>query len=37
MQDTADTENGGILDMHHDGNYEELSSMDNSLQRYNEN
>jgi hypothetical protein len=36
MPDKADSEND-ILEMHHVGNYEDFSCMDNSLQCYNEN
>jgi hypothetical protein len=37
MPDKADSKNDVILEMHHVGNYEEFSCIDNSLQCYNEN
>jgi hypothetical protein len=37
MLDKADSKNDVILEMHHVGNYEEFSCIDNSLQCYNEN
>jgi hypothetical protein len=37
MSNKTDCENDVILEMHHVGNYEEFSCIDNSLQCYNEN
>jgi hypothetical protein len=37
MPEKADSENDVILEMHHVGNYEKFSCIDNSLQCYNEN
>jgi hypothetical protein len=37
VPDMADSENDAILEIHHVGNYEEFSCIDNSLQRYNDN
>jgi hypothetical protein len=37
MPNKVDSENDVILEMHHGGNYEEFSCIDNSLQYYNKN
>jgi hypothetical protein len=37
MPNKANNEKDIILEMHHVGNYEEVSCIDNSLQCYNEN